>query len=84
MAPRRPAVPLPPGQALAQWLREAERTQAWLAAQLGVTVKHVNEIVHDRTGFSPELAVRIAAVTKSPTRYWLDLQNDYKLHLGSR
>ena len=80
MAPRRPpAPPTPPGQALADWLRTAARTQTWLATELEVSVKHVNEIVHGRTGFSPELAIRIATVTHTEARYWLDLQNDYRL-----
>ena len=85
MVQRRPsAPPIPPGHALAEWLRTAARTQTWLASELGVSVKHVNEIVHGRTGFSPELAVKIAAVTRTEARYWLNLQNDYRLRRVGR
>ena len=85
MARRKSPPPPPtPGQVLREWLAEAGHTQAWLAGRLTVSQKHVNEIICDRGGFSVELAVRLAHVTRTEARYWLDLQASHKLEEARR
>jgi antitoxin HigA-1 len=47
-------------------------TQA--AKDLGVTRKTLSELVNQRAGLSSEMAVRIAAATKTSPESWLSMQ----------
>ena len=49
------------------------------AAVLGVTRETLSELVNERAGISPEMAVRLAKAFGSTARAWLDLQTAYDL-----
>lgn len=50
---------LPPGIAIQESLYTAGRTQASLAAEVGISQKHLSQIVTGKTGFSADMALRI-------------------------
>jgi addiction module HigA family antidote len=58
------------------WLHTHHRSRSWLAARLGVSVKHVSQIINGRSGYSPDLAMKIAEVTNMSTLFWVRLQSD--------
>lgn len=68
-----------PGRVLEEWLHFNGRTQAWLARESGLTPKHINHIVKDRSGIGVDAALALAAATGIPARAWLTYSIDYQL-----
>jgi addiction module HigA family antidote len=54
------------------------------AAHLGVSRKHLSEIVNGRAGISPEMAIRLSKAFGSTPEAWLRLQMQYELWHASR
>ena len=52
-------------------------TQA--AARLGISRKHLSNIVNAKVSVSPEMATRFEALTGSSAAMWLNMQNAYDL-----
>lgn len=70
----------PPGETILEWLELNHHTQRWLAAQVGASPKHINQICHGRASYTAALALRLARVTKVHARFWMHLQADYQLN----
>ena len=49
------------------------------AAALGVTRKTLSELVNERSGISPEMALRLSKVFGRSAESWLQLQDQYDL-----
>lgn len=60
-------------------LPEIGLTQGQVAALLQVSRKTVNEILQERRGMTPDMAIRIARAFGSSPEMWLGLQQDYDL-----
>lgn len=69
-----------PGEFLQEWIEEEGRgiTQSDLAERLGVSRKHVNQILGGKASISPELALRLEHVTGIPCRAWLAYEALYQ------
>ena len=74
----------PPGDTLSELLEEQRLDQRELAARLGVTPKHVNEVISAKARITPELAVALERVLKVPTRLWLNLEATYREGLAKQ
>src|SRR5699024_5906992 len=57
-------------------------TQQRVADLLGISRKHVNEIVNGRATLSPDLAVKLERVTGIPTDAWLRYEALYRADLA--
>ena len=55
-------------------LGELEMTQGKLADLLGVSRRAVNELVGERRGISPDMALRLGRLFRSNPEFWLRLQ----------
>ena len=77
---QQPAVVPPPGSVLRIWLETHHKKQVWLAKETGYTGKHINEILTGKSGFSYEMAKRIAEATGTSARYWAQLLADYQMY----
>lgn len=60
-------------------LPEIGLTQGQVAALLQVSRKTVNELLQERRGMTPDMAIRIARAFGSSPEMWLGLQQDYDL-----
>ncbi len=49
------------------------------AKHLGVSFKHINEIVNGKRGITPETAILLAQAFGNTPRFWLNAQNTYDL-----
>jgi len=50
------------------------------AAQiLGISVKHLSNIVNAKVGITADMAARISMMTKTSAKLWLGMQNSYDL-----
>ncbi|MFD0900622.1 HigA family addiction module antitoxin [Actinomadura sediminis] len=69
---------VPPGEAIREFLDDLGMTQRQLAARLGLTPKHVNQLVQGLVPLSPDVAARLELVTGMPARMWNRLEADYQ------
>lgn len=71
-----------PGETLGELLEERVISQTELANRLGVSHKHVNQIVRGHILYSAELAVALEVALKEPTAdFWMRLKVNYELGL---
>jgi len=73
--------PTHPGKILKEdFLISMGISQTELADRLGITFRTVNEILNEKRGISPEMAVRLACFFGTSEELWLNLQDQYDLH----
>src|SRR5262245_24969871 len=81
MAPERPFRPtyaVPPGDTIVDLLDEQDMTQTELARRLGVTLKHVNQVVKGGASISAELALGLEKVFGASADFWLNREALYQ------
>ena len=67
--------PTHPGEMLREdYLPDYGLTVASLAEALGVSRQSMNELLRERRGVSPEMAVRLARLFGNSPEFWLNLQ----------
>lgn len=67
--------PTHPGELLREDVLPAlNMTQAELARRLGVSRLSVSELLHEKRGLSPDMAIRIATLTNTTPESWLRMQ----------
>jgi HTH-type transcriptional regulator/antitoxin HigA len=76
--PFRPDYAVPPGQTMADLLRERGMTQTELARRLGVTLKHVNQVVKGGASISADLALGLEKVLGSTASFWVAREAHYQ------
>lgn len=74
----------PPGDTIADLLEERGWTSASLAERLGVTPKHVSELLHGKATISAETAGRLSLVLGSTAEFWLTREAQYRAALERR
>src|SRR6266566_420745 len=62
----------PPGETLADMLEQSGMTQTELAQRLGVSLKHVNQVVKGAASISAELALGLEKVFGVSASFWLN------------
>jgi HTH-type transcriptional regulator/antitoxin HigA len=78
----RPGYALPPGETIADLLVEHGMTQTELAKRLGVTLKHVNQVVNGGASISAGLALGLEKVFRVPASFWLNRESLYQADLA--
>ncbi len=72
--------PVHPGRIVKHDCLEALDLSVTAAARvLGVTRQTLNNIVNEKTGISPEMAIRLSKVFGSTPESWLQMQVNYDL-----
>lgn len=74
----------PPGETIAELLEEQEMTQTELANRLGVSLKHLNQVVKGSASISAELALGLERVFSVPADFWLTREALYRAHEARR
>lgn len=49
------------------------------AAHLGVTRQALSRLVHEKTGISAEMAIRLSQAFSTSPEFWINLQKQYEL-----
>lgn len=80
----RPSYASPPGETIADLLDEREMTQTELAKRLGVTLKHVNQVVNGAASISADLALGLEKVFRVPAHFWLNRESLYQADMARR
>jgi addiction module HigA family antidote len=76
------ALPIHPGEHLAEILEELGISQYRLAKTIGVPPIRINEIVHCRRSITADTALRIGQALGMTPEFWLNLQRMYDLDLA--
>ncbi len=71
----------PPGETLMEWLDERGMTQAELAVRLGLSAKHINQIIKGAAPITTETALGLEQVTRVPAEVWNNLELSYRAYL---
>src|SRR5215475_14287990 len=72
-----------PGKTLREEFMEPVGLSAYaLAKALDVPLPRVNDIVREKRGISPEMAVLLSAYFGTSNEYWINLQAHYDLELA--
>jgi HTH-type transcriptional regulator/antitoxin HigA len=67
-----------PGETLGEVLDERRMSQAELSRRTGLSTKHINQIIGGEASITPETALRLEKVTKIPSRFWTNLESQYR------
>ena len=71
----------PPGETIEDLLEEKEWTKSELATRMGVTRKHINELLRGRASLTSETAERLSMVLGSTSEFWLEREAQYRAAL---
>lgn len=72
----------PPGETLADLLEQTGMTQTELSQRLGVSLKHVNQVVKGAASVSAEFALGLEKVFGVSASFWLNRESLYRAHLA--
>ena len=73
-----------PGVFLNRYMQEHGIRQAELAERTGLTSKHVNQIVKQAVGITPDVAVLLETALGTPHRFWSQMGADWDMHLSEQ
>ena len=76
------ALPIHPGEHLAEILEELGISQYRLAKTVGVPPIRINDIVHCRRSITADTALRIGHALGMTPEFWLNLQRMYDLDVA--
>ena len=71
--------PHPGGVLRRLYLEPLKLTVTDAAGRLGVSRKQLSQLVNERAGFSPEMALRVAMATNTTAESWIGMQSAYDL-----
>lgn len=74
----------PPGATLLDTIEALGMTQADLALRLGVTAKHVNQLMAGKAPITSETALRLEHITGVPASFWMNREKNYREALARR
>lgn len=74
----------PPGETLLETLDALEMTQVDLAVRIGKSVKTINEIIKGKAPITPETALQLELVLKTPASFWNNREKNYREFLARK
>jgi len=76
--PYEPDYAVPPGRTLLETLEHREIDQHELAQRIGVSAKHVNQIIVGNASITFETALKLESATGVPARFWNNLERNFQ------
>ncbi len=71
-------IPVPPGETLKEYLINWDMTQKDLSERLGISPKHINEIIKGKAPITTETALKLESVLGLPASFWIGLESIYQ------
>lgn len=69
-----------PGEILREdYLKPLNLTVTGLAGKLGVSRKVLSEVINEKAGISPRMALKLSKAFDTTPQIWLNMQSDYDL-----
>ncbi|MBF0132456.1 MAG: HigA family addiction module antidote protein [Magnetococcales bacterium] len=67
-----------PGEMLKEYLDSLGMKQTELSKRTGLTLKHINEIIHGKAAITPDTALKLARTVGHSASFWNNLQRLYE------
>ena len=74
-----PIVALPPGETIKDFINTVKMTQGELANRLGVSVKHMSNIINGIAPITYDTALSLEKVIGPSAEFWMNLETNYQL-----
>lgn len=72
----------PPGETILDLVEERDWSQAELASRLGISAKHLNQLIKGKVALTFETAIRLERVLGSTVGFWISRESRYREHLA--
>lgn len=77
-----PTEVLAPGETLRETLEALDMSQTQLAARIGLSTKHINQIIQGQAALTHETAILLERATGVPAHFWNELESQYRDYLS--
>jgi len=74
-----PAIAIPPGETIKENLEVLEMSQIELSARVGITPKHLSNIINGIAPITYETALKLEIVIGPSAEFWINLETNYQL-----
>lgn len=74
-----PVIAIPPGETIKENMEFLGMNQEELAARLGITTKHLSNIINGNAPITYETALRLENVIGPSAEFWMELETQYQL-----
>lgn len=75
-----PAVAIPPGETIKENMIYLGMIQEELAARLGITTKHLSNILNGNAPITYDTAIKLESVIGPSAEFWMELESNYQLN----
>lgn len=73
---------VPPGATLKELIDDRGMSQKELANRMGVSPKHVSELINGKVGLTEKTAIKLQSVLGISADVWMNLEHKYRMTLG--
>ncbi|CEO89844.1 HigA family addiction module antitoxin [Syntrophaceticus schinkii] len=74
-----PAVAIPPGKTIRENMKYLGMNQKELALRLGITTKHLSNVINGNDPITYETALKLETVLGPKAQFWMNLETNYQL-----
>lgn len=71
--------PSHPGEILSDYVRSTGKTITEVAEGLNISRKVLSQILNEKAGISPEMAIKLSVAFGNSAEFWINLQKNYEL-----
>ena len=71
-------IAVPPGETIREQLALRHMPQKELAARMGMSEKHISNLINGKVGLTQETALKLEGVLGIPARFWNQLEAFYQ------
>lgn len=75
-----PTIAIPPGDTIRENMEFLGMNQKELAARLGITTKHLSNIINGNSPITYETALKLESVIGPSAQFWMNLETNYQLN----
>jgi len=75
-----PAIAIPPGETIRENMVYLGMNQEELAARLGITTKHLSNILNGLVPITHDTALKLESVIGPSAEFWMELESNYQLN----
>lgn len=71
--------PSHPGEILSEYVKSTNLTITTIAKGLNISRKVLSQIINEKAGISPEMAIKLSIAFNTTAEFWLNLQKNHEL-----
>lgn len=71
-------IAVPPGATIREQLADRDMSQKEFASRMGLSQKHISQLINGEVRLTPDVAVRLESVLGIPAQFWNNLEAIYQ------